>query len=90
MRTTLKKSALLGLGLALLAGGAGAMAQEQSGKSYVLEDGTVHATPGEMFQHLRTRDIDGFAAGNPKDIVEAYPEEFENVGDLIHEKRVTE
>jgi hypothetical protein len=88
MRTTLKKSALLGLGLALLAGGA--LAQEQSGKSYVLEDGTVHATPGEMFQHLRTRDIEGFAAGNPKDIVEAYPEEFENVGDLIEQKRVTE
>ena len=90
MRTTLKKSALLGLGLALLVGGAGTLAQEQSGKSYVLEDGTVHETPGEMFQHLRTRDIDDFAAGNPKDIVEAYPEEFENVGDLIHQKRVTE
>lgn len=90
MKTTLKKSVLLGLGLALLTGGA-AMAQEgKPEKSYVLEDGTVHETPGEMFQHLRTRDIDGFAAGNPKDIVEAYPEEFENVGDLIHQKRVTE
>jgi hypothetical protein len=87
MRTTLKKSALLGLGLALLAGGA--LAQEQSGKSYVLEDGTVHETPGDMFQYLRTRD-NGLAAGNPKDIVEAYPDEFENVGDLIEQKRVTE
>ena len=90
MRTTLKKSALLGLGLALLVGGASTLAQEQSGKSYVLEDGTVHATPGEMFQYLRTRDIEGYAAGNPKDIVDAYPDEFENVGDLIDQKRVTE
>lgn len=90
MKTTLKKSVLLGLGLALLTGGT-AMAQDAPPeKSYVLEDGTVHETPGEMFQHLRDRDIDGFASGNPKDIVEAYPDQFENVGDLIHQKRVTE
>ena len=89
MTTTLKKSALLGLGLALLAGGAGALAQEESGKIYVLEDGSTYETPGAMFQHIRTRE-DGYAAGNPKDVVEAYPDEFENVGDLIHQKRVTE
>ena len=90
MRTSLKKSVLLGLGLALLAGGAGALADEgRSQKSYVLKDGTVHDTPGAMFQYLRTRD-NGLAAGNPKEIVEAYPEEFENVGDLIDQKREAE
>lgn len=90
MKTTLKKSVLLGLGLALITVGSGAMAQEgKPEKSYVLKDGTVHDNPGEMFQYLRTRD-NGLAAGNPKDIVEAYPDEFENVGDLIDQKRVTE
>ncbi|MFK4811682.1 hypothetical protein ACI3KW_15890 [Devosia sp. ZW T5_3] len=90
MKTSSKKSMFLGLGLALLAGGAIAHADETaSGKSYVLKDGTVHDTPGEMFQHLRTRD-NGLAAGNPKDIVNAYPDEFENVGDLIQQKREAE
>ncbi len=85
---TLNKSLLLGLGLALLATPA-AMAEEGKGNgtTYVLEDGTVHETPGAMFQYLRTRD-NNLAAGNPKDIVNAYPEEFETVGDLIHQKRV--
>lgn len=59
------------------------------GHEYVLLDGTTHDTPGEMFQYLRTRD-NGFAAGNPKDIVEAYPESFENVGDLVDQKRTDE
>jgi hypothetical protein len=90
MKTTLKKSVLLGLGFALLSGGAGALAQEgKPEKSYVLKDGTVHETPGAMFQYLRTRD-NGLAAGNPKAIVEAYPDKFENVGDLIQQKRVSE
>lgn len=86
MNSTLNKSLLLGLGLAMLATPA-AMADEGNGTTYVLEDETVHETPGAMFQYLRTRDSD-LAAGNPKDIVNAYPEEFETVGDLIHEKRV--
>ena len=58
------------------------------GHDYVLLDGTTHDNPGEMFQHLRTRE--GLAAGNPKDIVEAYQASFENVGDLIAQKRVDE
>jgi hypothetical protein len=87
MNTTLNKSLLLGLGLALLATPA-AMADQGNGNgtTYVLEDETVHETPGAMFQYLRTRDE--LASGNPKDIVNAYPEEFETVGDLIHQKRV--
>ena len=89
MKITANKSILLGLGLALLATQAG-MADPGNGNgngtSYVLEDGTVHETPGAMFQYLRTRD-NGLAAGNPKDIVNAYPDEFETVGDLIHQKR---
>jgi hypothetical protein len=85
MNTTLNKSLLLGLGLALLATPA-ALADAGNGTTYVLEDETVHETPGAMFQYLRTRDE--LAAGNPKDIVNAYPEEFETVGDLIHEKKV--
>lgn len=89
MKTSLKKSAMLGLGLAFLGSIAGAHADEKgSDKTYVLEDGTVHETPGAMFQHLRTRDE--LAAGNPKDIVNAYPDEFENVGDLIEQKRQAE
>lgn len=55
-------------------------------KEYVLLDGTTHSNPGEMFQYLRERN-NGLAAGNPKDIVDAYPGEFDNVGDLIHQKR---
>lgn len=83
-----KKSVLLGLGLALFATQAGmADAGNGNGTTYVLEDETVHETPGAMFQYLRTRDGD-LAAGNPKDIVNAYPEAFETVGELIHEKRV--
>ena len=89
MKTSLKKAAILGLGLALLGGMAGAHADEKgSDRTYVLKDGTVHDTPGAMFQHLRTRDT--LAAGNPKDIVNAYPDEFENVGDLIEQKRQAE
>ena len=69
-----------------LAGFSPALAKD---KTYVLVDGTVHDNPGEMFQHLRTRD-NGYAAGNPKDIVNAYPDQFENVGDLIEQKRQAE
>lgn len=55
-------------------------------KTYEIVDGTTFTNAGAMLQHLRDRD-DEFAAGNPKDIVEAYPDEFDNVGDLIHDKR---
>lgn len=88
MKTTSNKALLLGLGFALLATQAGMADQGNgNGTTYVLEDETVHETPGAMFQYLRTRDSN-LAAGNPKDIVNAYPEEFETVGDLIHDKRV--
>ena len=84
---TLLKNSLLGVGLALLVGATATMADEgKHDGTYVLENGTVYDTPGAMFQYLRTRD-DGLAAGNPKDIVDAYPNEFENVGDLIDQKR---
>lgn len=59
---------------------------ETAGQQYELVDGTSFDNAGAMLQHLRDRD-NGFAAGNPKEIVEAYPEEFETVGDLIHQKR---
>ncbi|HTN62269.1 MAG TPA: hypothetical protein VL147_12070 [Devosia sp.] len=86
MKTVLKNS-MLGVALVLLFGVTGAAAEEgKHDGSYVLEDGTVHDNPGAMFQYLRTRD-NGLAAGNPKDIVEAYPNEFDNVGDLINQKR---
>ena len=88
MKTTANKTLLLGLGLALLASPA-AMADDGNGNggdngnghaygnetTYVLEDETVHETPGEMFQYLRTRDSD-LASGNPKEIVDAYPDIF--------------
>ena len=97
MKITSNTSLLLGLGLALLAtqasvadqgNGNGNGNSHGKGTTYVLEDGTVHETPGAMFQYLRTRD-NGLAAGNPKDIVNAYPDAFETVGDLIHQKRET-
>lgn len=60
---------------------------DERGQHYELGDGTSFSNAGAMFQHLRDRD-NGLAAGNPKDIVDAYPDEFDNVGDLIHQKRV--
>lgn len=84
------KSATLALAVALFAT-SGAYADPGTsnggGKHYELVDGTTFTNAGAMIQHLRDRDGD-YASGNPKDIVEAYPEEFENVGELIHEKRV--
>jgi hypothetical protein len=81
------KNSIVGVCIALLIGVTGAVAEEGKHEgSYVLKDGTVHDTPGEMFQYLRDRD-NGLAAGTPKDIVDAYPDEFDNVGDLIHQKR---
>jgi len=72
--------------LASLAGLSPAVAQEGREHSYALDDGTVHGNPGEMFKHLRTRD-NGLAVGNPKDIVNAYPDAYENVGDLVGQSR---
>lgn len=90
MDISLKRAAAIGLGIALLGSIAGTHADEwKSAKSYELDDGTVHATPGDMLQYLRSRD-NGLAAGNPKDIVNAYPTEFDNVGDLIQQKRQAE
>lgn len=84
------KTAMLALTLTIVAT-SGAYADPEAnnggGKQYELVDGTTFTNAGAMLQHLRDRD-NGYAAGNPKDIVEAYPEEFENVGDLIHQKRV--
>lgn len=66
-----------------------APASAEGPQEMTLKDGTVHENAGAMFQYLRDRD-NGLAAGNPKDIVEAYPDEFENVGDLIEQKRSPE
>ena len=86
----MRKLIILALGAGLLTAPAFAdpgNGQGDGGNEYVLEDGTTHSTPGHMFQYLRTRD-NGLATGNPKDIVEAYPDSFETVGDLIDQKRV--
>jgi hypothetical protein len=83
----MKKLIAVALSVTVLASTAAHAEPNGGKKQYVLEDGTVHSNPGEMFQHLRTRD-NGYAAGNPKDVVEAYPSEFENVGDLIQQKQV--
>ncbi|MGV3576412.1 MAG: hypothetical protein ACO1O4_14900 [Devosia sp.] len=84
------KSAAAAVAVALFAT-SGAYADPETnnrgGKHYELVDGTTFTNAGAMIQHLRDRE-NGYASGNPKDIVEAYPEEFENVGDLIHQKRV--
>jgi hypothetical protein len=80
-----KLGLIIGMAALVAFGGTASYAQDGQ-KDLTLVDGTVHSNPGEMFQHLRTRD-NGFAAGNPKDIVNAYPDEFDNVGDLIHQKR---
>lgn len=41
-------------------------------------------TVGSMFQYLQDREVG--ANGTPKDVVDAYPNSFENVGDLVHQK----
>jgi hypothetical protein len=46
--------------------------------------GSEQDTPGQMFQYLRGRPTG--ATGNPKAIVDAYPDSFDNVGDLIDQK----
>lgn len=84
------KSATVAIAIALFATSnayADPEANNGGGKSYELVDGTTFTNAGAMIQHLRDRE-NGYASGNPKDIVEAYPDEFENVGDLIQQKRV--
>ena len=85
------KSATLALAIAIFASSAAHADPDTNNKGgskqYELVDGTSFTNAGAMLQHLRDRD-NGYASGNPKDIVEAYPEEFDNVGDLIHDKRV--
>jgi hypothetical protein len=46
--------------------------------------GGDQANPGAMLQTLRTRERG--ASGNPKEVADAYPNEFDNVGDLIQQK----
>ncbi|GLQ52811.1 hypothetical protein [Devosia nitrariae] len=84
MKSTVLIATLASLSLAGLA-----PTYAQGPKEMTLLDGTVHKNAGAMFQYLRERD-NGLAAGNPKAIVDAYPDEFENVGDLIEQKRSTD
>lgn len=84
------KSATMAMALGLFATSSAYADPEMNdggGKRYELVDGTAFTNAGAMVQHLRDRQ-NGYASGNPKDIVEAYPEEFANVGDLLHQKRV--
>jgi len=46
--------------------------------------GGDQANPGAMLQYLRSRERG--ASGNPKEVADAYPDEFDNVGDLIQQK----
>jgi hypothetical protein len=54
-------------------------------QTLTLINGDTFTNPGQMFQYLRTRT--DAAAGNPKAVVDAYPWVFDNVGDLIQQKR---
>jgi hypothetical protein len=54
-------------------------------ETLTLVNGSTFSNPGKMFQYLRTRT--DAAAGNPKAVVNAYPDEFSTVGDLIQQKR---
>jgi len=65
--------------------GTGNSGNGNGNKTLTLVDGDTFSNPGEMFQYLRTRT--DAAAGNPKAVVGAYPDEFDNVGDLIQQKR---
>ena len=65
--------------------GTGNNGQGNGNKTLTLVDGDTFSNPGQMFHYLRTRT--DAAAGNPKAIVDAYPDSFANVGDLIQQKR---
>ena len=65
--------------------GTGNNGQGNGNQTLTLINGDTFSNPGQMFQYLRTRT--DLAAGNPKAIVDAYPDSFDNVGDLIQQKR---
>jgi hypothetical protein len=72
-------------GLALAGDGTGNNGKGNGNKTLTLVDGDTFSNPGEMFHYLRIRT--DATAGNPKAIVDAYPDSFDNVGDLIQQKR---
>jgi hypothetical protein len=88
--TEMFKPIMVAIGL-FAASAAGAHAEPANsnagGHQYQTRDGNSFSNPGKMFQYLRDRD-NGLANGNPRDIVDAYPDEFDNVGDLIRQKHV--
>ncbi len=45
--------------------------------------GQEFKNPGKTFQYMRS---DAHPDENPKDVVNAYPNDFRNVGDLVHQK----
>ena len=65
--------------------GTGNSGQGNGNTTLTLVDGDNFSNPGKMFQYLRTRT--DASAGNPKAIVDAFPGSFDNVGDLIQQKR---
>jgi hypothetical protein len=65
--------------------GTGNSGNGNGNETLTLVNGSTFSTPGQMFQYLRTRT--DAAAGNPKAVVDAYPNSFSNVGDLIQQKR---
>lgn len=56
----------------------------ENARACTLNLGGEFTSPGHMFQFLRDREQG--AAGTPKDIVDAYPNSFDNVGHLIAQK----
>jgi hypothetical protein len=75
--------------LAVLGVASGASAHEsgvanENARSCTLKIGGEFASPGAMFQYLQVREQG--ASGNPKAIVDAYPNSFSNVGDLVAQK----
>jgi len=65
--------------------GTGNSGNGNGNQTLTLIDGDTFGSPGKMFQYLRTRT--DAVAGNPQAIVNAYPDSFDNVGDLIRQKR---
>lgn len=65
--------------------GTGNSGNGNGNETLTLVNGDTFSNPGQMFQYLRTRT--DAAAGNPKAVVDAYPNSFSNVGDLIQQKR---
>lgn len=78
-------AAAVGSSPALAGDGTGNNGQGNGNTTLTLVNGDTFSTPGKMLQYLRIRT--DLAAGNPKQIVDAYPDSFTNVGDLIQQKR---